>query len=386
MELKRYLQIILRGWWLILPTLLISVTSALVFTYNQTPIYRTSATFIVSPNDSLGELDDVFRVLNTLSKREGVMMTYTEIAASRTIRDAVCKEMGLTKEQLEYLNVSSEILPSTNIIKITVESDDPLIAKDCANLIGQETIKYVGNLYEAYDIKLLDSAYTPRSPSKPKKAQSLMLAAMLGSLLGGGLAFVAEYLRSSGKTIAGVNIIDGDTGIYNRYYFLQRLGEELSRAKRHSHPLSMALMNIEHLDVISNMRLPHLRNEALRRVGLFLKQYLREEDLVARFEGDKFALLLPDTSASDAKRILEKLQTKMEWNLFELRESGEKLNLTGTSGIVTYDFNGTSRDELLARAEKALRCASDNGYGKIYLFDDSREEMDTDQYEPTTDR
>ena len=78
-------------------------------------------------------------------------------------------------------------------------------------------------------------------------------------------------------------------------------------------------MSIERLDMIGDSR-PDLRSEALRRVGLFLKQYLREEDLVARFKGDTFALLFLDTSGPDAEQILKKLQTRMEWSVFELEE------------------------------------------------------------------
>jgi diguanylate cyclase (GGDEF)-like protein len=388
-ELRNYIRVILRGWWLVLSALLISVASGLVFTYSQTPIYRSTATFVVSPSSSLGQFNDFMRSLDSLSKRDGVMATYVEIAQSNTILNVVYKEMELTQAQLEYLDVSSELIPSTNIIKITVESDDPLIAKTVADLVGQKSIEYVGNLYEAYDMKPLDPANTPRSPSKPQKAQNLLVAAILGLAVGVGSAFLLENLRSSDEILAGVSIIDGDTGIYNRYYFLQRLGEELSRAKRSRSPLSLALMNVERLDAIGDMRLPRLRNEALRRVALFLKQYMRGEDMVARFEGDKLALLLPDTSSSDAKQILEYLQTRLAWNIFDLEASGMKLNLTATCGIATYCFNGTGRDELISNAENALRRASDNSYSKVCIFDDdgngmAEEEMDANRYEPTT--
>lgn len=378
MELKRYLQVVLKGWWLILSTLLVSVAFALVFTYGQTPIYRTSATFVVSPSSSIGKFSDFMRGLDSLYEREGVITTYVEIATSSTVLDAVYKEMGLTEDQLEYLDVSSELVPSTNVIKITVESDDPLIAKACADLVGQKTIEYLKDLYEAYDMKSLDSAYTPRSPSKPRKAQNLMLAAILGSLLGGGLAFVAEYLRSPKFPFATVNIIDSDTGVYNRYYFLQRLGEELSRVKRHRYPLSLGLMSIERLDAVGDMRLPRLRNEILRRVAFYIKQYLRDEDIMAHFEGDKFAFILPDTDGQSAREILKKLQTRIEWNVFELEESGVKLNLTSVCGVTAYN-NGTGQDDLLAEAEIALqRAGSGNGYSKTYL-----KERNSRQDEPT---
>lgn len=373
MELRRYLQIILKGWWLILPAILISVSSALVITYSQTPIYRTSATFVVSPGDSLSTMSEVFRGLDSLSKREGVMSTYVEIATSNTVAGAVYEKMDLTQKQIKHLQVSSEMIPSTNIIRIIVEADDPLVAKTCADLVGQETMKYVKNLYEIYDIKPLDPAYAPRSPSNLNTTQNLVMAALLGTALGVGSSFLLHYLRSSEEEIVGITIIDVDIGVYNRHYFLQRLGEELSRASRHHHPLSLALLNVERLDMIRDMRRPDLRVEALRRVGLFLKQYLREEDLVARFEGDTFALLLPDTSGPDAEQLLQRVQTRMEWSVFELEEGSVKLNLTATSGIVAYDFsgdNGTSRDELVAKAERTLRKARDDGYGKVYLFDE----------------
>ena len=129
MELRSYLRVIRMGWWLIVPALLIAVVSGLVFTYTQTPIYRTTATYVVSPSTSLGQFNEVMSSLNQLSKREGIMSTYVEIAASSTILDAVYRDLGLTRDQLKYLQVSSELVPSTNIVKISVESHDPKIAR-----------------------------------------------------------------------------------------------------------------------------------------------------------------------------------------------------------------------------------------------------------------
>lgn len=385
MELKRYLQVILKGWWLVLPAILISISSALVFTYSQTPTYSTVATFVVSPSASLSTLSEVFRGLDSLSKREGIMSTYVEIATSSTVLNAVYKEVGLTEDQKKHLKVSSDLVPSTNIMKIGAESDDPLTAKTCADLVGQKTIEYVTNLYEIYDMKPLDPAFIPQSPSKPHKAKNLILATLLGSAVGVGSAFLLHYLRSSGGAIVGINIIDGDTGIYNRHYLLQRLGEELIRARRHRYPLSLALINIERLDVIDDMHLPGLRNDALRRVGLFLKRYLREEDLLARFEGDTFALLFPDTSGPEAEQIVGKLHTRVEWNIFELEEVGVKLNLGVTSGVVAYNFNGASREEFLLKAERSLERARDNGYGKVHLLKDG-DEANVRQHKSTAGR
>jgi len=373
MELRHYLQVVLKGWWLVLPTILIALSAALVFTYTQPPIYRTTATFVVSPSAYFATLDDVLRGWDSLSRRDGVMSTYVAIATSSTVLDAVYKEMELTEEQIKYIDVSSELVPSTNIVKVAVEADDPLVARRCANLVGEKTIEYGLKLYEIYDMKPLDPAYLPREPDKPRKVQNLILATILGSVAGVGLAFLLQYIRVSRSTVVGIDIIDSDTGIYNRHYFLQRLGEELSRAKRQRYPLSLALVNIERLDMIADMRVPRLKNEALRRVAVFLRGYLREEDLLARYRGETFAVLFPDTPGLDAKQILEKLHTRMEWSIIELEEAGVKLNLTATSGVVTYDFNSTSREELLNKAEKTLQRARDDGYGEVLLLEEDED-------------
>ena len=105
---------------------------------------------------------------------------------------------------------------------------------------------------------------------------------------------------------------------------------------------------------------------------------------MARFEGDTFTILLPDTSGPDAEQLIKKLHTRMEWSVFELEEADVKLNLSATSGVAAYDFNGTSRDELVARAEKALQRARENGYNEIYLFE-SDEEIGVNQDEPATE-
>ena len=368
MVLKNYFKVILRGWWLILPTLLSALTVALILTYSQTPIYRTSATYVVSPSASLGTVSDVARGLDTLTKRDSIMATYATIATSRRIRNEICEELNLTKAQEENLNITSEQVHPTNIIEITVESDDPELAKTIAVLVGEKTVDYVNNLYELYDIKLLDPPYTPYAPSKPDLVQNLVLAIVLGLLIGIALAFLAEYLRTPPVVNTDI-IIDGETGAYNRQYLMQRLEQELSRIKRNPRALSLALMHLEQLDTVRELRQPAARSEALRQVALILTQQLRPEDLVAHLQGDRFALLLPDTSASSALRILEGVQARLQWNTFELPQRGIKLSFTTSFGVATCT-DGISSQELLAQATEALKQARDKGHGEICLLDE----------------
>ncbi len=197
MTFRTFLRVILRGWWLILPALLSALAIAWYLTAQQTPIYRTEATYVVSPSSGLDTVGDVVRGLDTLTRRDSIMSTYAAIATSRLIRDQVCDELDLTPAQKENLTINSEQVHPTNIIEIAVESDDPDLAKAAASLVGEKTTEYVNSLYELYDIKPLDPPYTPREPFKPNLVQNLVLAAVLGLLVGVALAFLAEALRPS---------------------------------------------------------------------------------------------------------------------------------------------------------------------------------------------
>ncbi len=168
-----------------------------------------------------------------------------------------------------------------------------------------------------------------------------------------------------------VNIIDGETGIYNKPYFMQRLTEEMVRARRNRYSLSLALMQVDNLNLLKGPSSDKVRGEILRQVARLSGQYLREEDIIAYLSNGTFAFLLPDTSGENAKAIMEYLQTRLIWTSFEETSSGIKFNFGGVVGIVAYNHNGTSRDELMDNPYKALELAEVNEDGKAYLISDS---------------
>jgi len=104
---------------------------------------------------------------------------------------------------------------------------------------------------------------------------------------------------------------------------------------------------------------------------VFLKQYLREEDIMARFDGTVFAFLLPDVPEEQATDLMEKLRTRIAWTPFEMERSGVKLNLSGSAGVATYRCNGTGQDGFLAEAGRALQQAETASDGKVCSLSDS---------------
>jgi diguanylate cyclase (GGDEF)-like protein len=375
MELRIYLQILLRKWWIVLSTFLVTLTATIVLTYTQTPTYKSVATFVIKPNTSFGDMKSFANGLDMLSRRTEIATTYAEVAGSRLIRQEAVEELGLSQEQKKGLSVDGQLLAGTNVIEIIAEGSDPVLVRDFANVVGAKTMVYVQGLYETYDLKPLDEAARPSSPVKPNKTLNLALGATLGLALGGGLAFLSEYLQAPLEKTTNFGIFDDETGAYSGRYFRQRLREEMSRARRNAYPLSLALMNVDQLEAVGTSLSPQARSEALRKVVVFLRQYLREEDILARLGGTVFALLLPDVPGEEARAMMEQLQTRIAWTPFEIERSGVKLNLSSAAGVTAYRYNGTGQDEFLSEASRALQQAEASGYGKVCSFPENGDDQ-----------
>jgi len=370
MELKVYLQILLKRWWIVIPTFLITLTSGIVFTYTQMPIYTATTTYVVVPGSAIGDTRNFTYGLDMLSGRSEIATTFAEIAISDRIKRVALDSLSLESGR-DYA-ISGKLRAGTNIIEITVDGPDPIIVRDLANIIGTTSEKYVKGMYEIFILVPLDEATTPKSPTSPNKPLNLALAATLGLVLGGGLAFLSEYLQAPSRVAnLSVNIIDEETGVYNREYFSRRLSEEMIRAKRNRYPLSLALMRIDNLVLLKGTDSTKVRAELLRQVAILAHQYLREEDIIAYLDHDVFALLLPDMSGQSAKALMEYLQTRIAWTSFDTATLGNKFSLKSIVGITAYNHNGTSRDQFLAQASRALELAEVEDDNKSFLLIDN---------------
>lgn len=371
MELKVYLKILVKKWWIVIPTFLITLTAGIIFTYTETPLYNSTTTYVVVPGSSFGDVKSFASGLDMLGRRDEIATTFAEIASSRRIRELALEAISL--ESGRGYSIDSRLRSGTNIIEITVQGPDPVVVRDLANAVGLKIEEYVQGLYEVFTLVPLDEATIPGRPISPNKPLNLALAAVFGLVLGAGLSFMAEYLEAPLNSAISVNIIDDETGVYNKEYFSRRLSEEMVRARRNRYPLSLALMRIESLSLLQGSDSAKVRRELLRQVAVLTTQYLREEDIVAYLQNDVFALLLPDMTGENAKALMEYLQTRVAWTPFEA-SIGVKFNLKSVVGITAYNHNGTSRDELVAQASRALQLAEVEGEGKAFLITNNNTE------------
>jgi diguanylate cyclase (GGDEF)-like protein len=367
MELKVYLRILARRWWIVVPTLLLTFAATLALTFNEAPLYASSATFVLKLGSAFQDDKDFVSALDILSRRAEIAATYTEVATSRLIKRQAAELLQLTPEQRSALSVSSRALGGTNVVEISVEGLDPTLVRDFTNAVGAQTIAYVRGLYETYELEPLDEAVLRTTPISPNYPLNLGLGAALGLCLGIGMALLAEYLRAQPEEQATFNILDHETGMYSKRYFLVRLRQELSRASRNHSAVSIALMNVDHHGVMDGAS-PQFRSTALRRLLLLLGPVLREEDIMAHYDDTVIAFLLPDLHGEPAKELIELMRTRIAAAPLELEERGMRLNLQAAAGVVTYHNKDVDVDDLLAGASRALEGAESAAYDRVHLL------------------
>jgi len=375
MELKAYLRTLMGKWWIVLLVFLITYAATLALTITQKPVYQAKATFVVKLGTPAADDRELTSAVDILSRRPEIGTTYTMVATSRLIKGQAVGELGLSEEQRGDVSVSSQLVPGTNVLEITTRAHDPVLAREFTNVVGAKTVAYVQDLYDTYTLEPLDEATAPGSPISPNRLLNLILGGIVGLVLGSGLAFLSAYLQAPTENVTNFGIIDDETGVYNKRYFMLRLRQEMSRAKRTKDPLSVALINLNHngeLDDASGQ----LRREAMRRVAMRLKPYLRDEDVMARFSDMVFAFLLPDMPGETAEEMVERLQTVIAATPLEIETSGVKLNLHGSAGVAVYPDKDPDKDiephELLAQATRALEDAESATAGTIYPFPQNR--------------
>ncbi len=155
--------------------------------------------------------------------------------------------------------------------------------------------------------------------------------------------------------------VDGLTGIHNRRFFEMRIVEELERAGRFQGRMAAIMVDIDHFKRLNDEFGHLLGDEILRTVANILKQQLRKMDMVCRYGGDEFAILVPETTGDNALRVAEKLRRHVETHPFP----GVPRPVTISCGVADYPTHGITRDEVVAAADSALYSAKQAGRNRV---------------------
>ena len=124
-----------------------------------------------------------------------------------------------------------------------------------------------------------------------------------------GLVVGHRQLEAQNEHLTRLARRDAATGLFNQRHFVERLEDEFRRALRYATPLSLLIADLDDFKLVNDERGHLVGNEVLRRVARTVHQVVRETDIAARYGGDEFALLLPQTGHEQAVRLAERMRT-----------------------------------------------------------------------------
>ena len=148
--------------------------------------------------------------------------------------------------------------------------------------------------------------------------------------------------------------VDPKTGLFNARHFAAELREELGRAARFERPMSIIMADLDLLRDINNAY-GHLAGDAvLKGVAEIFRMQLRHYDVPARFGGEEFALLLPETPPEQALEIAERIRRNVAETPFEVETSSEPIRATISLGVAGFPKDGVDANELIHQADLAV--------------------------------
>jgi len=159
---------------------------------------------------------------------------------------------------------------------------------------------------------------------------------------------------------------DSLTGLYNRSYFQQELSQEIHRARRTNADCTLLYLDLDQFKYI-NDTLGHASGDRLlMECSDLLREHLREGDLLARFGGDEFTILLYDVEIKSAHRIAEHVRHLMEQ--YRFFDGGKAFNITCSIGASTINSRSKDADEALSQADLACNIAKSQGRNCLHLY------------------
>ncbi len=172
-------------------------------------------------------------------------------------------------------------------------------------------------------------------------------------------AWMSERYRSVWESLARV---DGLTGVLSRTAFEEVMNREIERARRYGEKLSLILFDIDNFKSINDSYGHLFGDKVLRKVADTVRMNLRSTDLVARWGGEEFVILLPRTAREEAVTVAEKLRKSVQ-NL----GLGNKVSITASFGVAELR-DGDDSVRLILKADKALYSAKRNGKNRVEAY------------------
>ena len=184
------------------------------------------------------------------------------------------------------------------------------------------------------------------------------------------MSSLEKDMKQAQIQLAEMSTRDELTGLYNRRYFIEFLERELARAKRYKRNLGFCMIDLDKFKYI-NDTYGHLAGDmVLSDIGRMFDEHFRQGDLICRYGGEEFAVILPDTSLKSAVAVCERLRKKILSHKFKYNSSDFSISIS--IGVALYNnLVHKSSNELVSAADQALYRAKEEGRNSVRYFSDN---------------
>ena len=185
-------------------------------------------------------------------------------------------------------------------------------------------------------------------------------------------------LRELLEKFRAQSVTDGLTGLYNQTHFFLLFNLQLERARRYRAALSLIIFDVDHFKNYNDSNGHIAGSAALKKVGQLTQKAFRTSDILAKYGGDEFVIILPNSDKIGAFLGAERLRETVEHTSFEGGESQPLGKVTLSLGIASYPEHGATTREILDRADKAMYVAKESGRNKTVIYSPDLEEFSVD--------
>jgi len=200
-----------------------------------------------------------------------------------------------------------------------------------------------------------------------KPVNTLELQIRMSSML--RIKRLADELERVNKELAELATVDALTQVANRRAVEQRLVHEFHRARRYKHPFTVILIDIDHFKSVNDNYGHPMGDKVLIEVAAAIRQSTRNTDMVARFGGEEFIVLAPETPAANGGLVAERIRQSIHKRTSSKSDQGLTA-VTASLGVASTDLAVATETELVARADQALYRAKREGRNLVILARD----------------
>lgn len=194
------------------------------------------------------------------------------------------------------------------------------------------------------------------------KFAPFVLVAYAASLLGADLNLARSIVEQQAET-------DDLTGLYNMRAFQQAVARQERAARRDAQPFSVLMIDIDNLKAVNDRYGHEIGSKSIRAVADAIAAGVRATDVVARYGGDEFIVMLPNANEAAARMVGERIMKQVEWVM--ITAHGDQVGLSVSVGLATFPLMASGAESLLRNADMALYASKRGGRNRLSSYDDA---------------